>query len=107
VFHRQGEGQGRAARAGEAPATGRRAPGNGRRIGHRAVWRCRGLGQLARAHALLRGILPTMPTSEIAHVLAWDEALIDQDFDTLVSLSSDDVEVGDAGGAAQGHAALL
>jgi ketosteroid isomerase-like protein len=48
-----------------------------------------------------------MTTSEIATVLAWHDALNDQDFDTLVSLSSDDVEVGDAGGAAQGHAALL
>ena len=28
------------------------------------------------------------------------------DLDTLVSLSSDDIEIGDAGGAAQGHAAL-
>jgi len=48
-----------------------------------------------------------MTTSEIATVLAWHDALNDQDFDTLVSLSSDDVEVGDAHGAAQGHAALL
>ncbi len=48
-----------------------------------------------------------MTTSEIATVLAWHDALNDQDLDTLVSLSSDDVEVGDAGGAAQGHAALL
>jgi ketosteroid isomerase-like protein len=48
-----------------------------------------------------------MTTSEIATVLAWHDALNEQDFDTLVLLSSDDVEVGDANGAAQGHAALL
>jgi ketosteroid isomerase-like protein len=48
-----------------------------------------------------------MTTSEIATVLAWHDALNEQDFDTLVALSSDDIEVGDAGGAAQGHAALL
>jgi ketosteroid isomerase-like protein len=48
-----------------------------------------------------------MTTSEIATVLAWHDALNEQDFDTLVSLSSDDIEVGDAEGAAQGHDALL
>jgi hypothetical protein len=48
-----------------------------------------------------------MSTSEIATVLAWHDALNERDFDTLVSLSSDDIEVGDANGAAQGHAALL
>lgn len=47
-----------------------------------------------------------MTTSEIATVLAWHDALNEQDFDTLVSLSSDDIDVGDASGAAQGHAAL-
>lgn len=47
-----------------------------------------------------------MTTSEIATVLAWHDALNDDDLDTLISLSSDDIEVGDAGGAAQGHAAL-
>jgi ketosteroid isomerase-like protein len=48
-----------------------------------------------------------MTTSEIATVLAWHDALNEQDFDTLLALSSDDIEVGDATGAAQGHAALL
>ena len=48
-----------------------------------------------------------MTTSEIATVLAWHDALNEQDFDTLVTLSSDDIDVGDAKGAAQGHAALL
>ncbi len=48
-----------------------------------------------------------MTTSEIATVLAWHDALNERDFDTLVALSSDDIEVGDAKGAAQGHAALL
>jgi ketosteroid isomerase-like protein len=49
----------------------------------------------------------TMSTSEIATVLAWHDAFNDHDFDTLVALSSDDIEVGDRKGAAQGHAALL
>jgi ketosteroid isomerase-like protein len=48
-----------------------------------------------------------MTTSEIATVLAWHDALNEQDLDTLVALSSDDIEVGDATGAAQGHEALL
>lgn len=47
-----------------------------------------------------------MSTSEIATVLAWHDALSAADLDTLVALSSDDVEIGDAHGAAQGHAAL-
>jgi hypothetical protein len=48
-----------------------------------------------------------MTTSEIATVLAWHDALNAQDFETLVALSSDDIEVGDSSGAAQGHAALV
>lgn len=48
-----------------------------------------------------------MTISEIATALAWLDALNDKDFDTLVSLSSDDVEIGDVDGAAQGHAGLL
>jgi SnoaL-like domain len=47
-----------------------------------------------------------MTTSEIATVLAWNDALDEGDLDTLVSLSSDDIEFGDAHGAAQGHEAL-
>jgi hypothetical protein len=47
-----------------------------------------------------------MTTSEIATVLAWHDALSDADLDTLVALSSDDIDIGDAHGAAQGHAAL-
>jgi len=47
-----------------------------------------------------------MTTSEIATVLAWHDALNASDVDTLIALSSDDIEVGDAHGAAQGHAAL-
>jgi len=47
-----------------------------------------------------------MSTSEIATVLAWHDALSSADLDTLVSLSSRDVEIGDAHGARQGHAAL-
>ena len=47
-----------------------------------------------------------MSTSEIATVLAWHDALNTADLDTLISLSSDDIEIGDAGGAAQGHSAL-
>ncbi|ADT97198.1 MULTISPECIES: nuclear transport factor 2 family protein [Mycolicibacterium] len=47
-----------------------------------------------------------MTTSELATVLAWHDALNAADMDTLLSLSSEDIEIGDAGGAAQGHAAL-
>jgi ketosteroid isomerase-like protein len=47
-----------------------------------------------------------MTTSEIATVLAWHDALNTADLDTLVALSSDDIEVGDAHGAGQGHDAL-
>lgn len=47
-----------------------------------------------------------MSTSEIATVLAWHDALNTGDLDTLVSLSSDDIEIGDSSGAAQGHTAL-
>jgi len=47
-----------------------------------------------------------MSTSEIATVLAFHDALSNADVDTLLSLASDDIEIGDAHGAAQGHAAL-
>src|SRR6185312_12750983 len=47
-----------------------------------------------------------MTTSEIATVLAWHDALNASDLDTLVSLSSDDIDIGDAHGASQGHQAL-
>jgi hypothetical protein len=47
-----------------------------------------------------------MTTSEIATVLAWHDALNEQDLDTLIQVSSDDIEFGDANGAGQGHAAL-
>ena len=48
----------------------------------------------------------TMTTSEIATVLAWHDALNSSDLDTLVALSSDDIDIGGADGAAQGHEAL-
>ena len=47
-----------------------------------------------------------MTTSEKATVLAWHDALNARDLDTLLELCSDDIEIGDARGAAQGHAAL-
>jgi ketosteroid isomerase-like protein len=47
-----------------------------------------------------------MTTSEIATVLAWHDALNTADIETLATLSSDDIEMGDAHGAAQGHEAL-
>ena len=47
-----------------------------------------------------------MTTSEIATVLAWHDALNAGDIDTLVALSSDDIDVGDVHGAIQGHEAL-
>lgn len=59
---------------------------------------------MARPHASLD--LQAMTTSEIATVLAWHDALNSADIETLTALSSDDIEVGDAHGAAQGHDAL-
>ncbi|GFG73577.1 nuclear transport factor 2 family protein [Mycobacterium botniense] len=47
-----------------------------------------------------------MTTSEIATVLAWHDALNAVDLDTLVALSSDDIEFGDSHGAGQGHDSL-
>ncbi|MFD4293414.1 nuclear transport factor 2 family protein [Rhodococcus sp. NPDC058505] len=47
-----------------------------------------------------------MSTSEIATVLAWHDALNSDDIDTLLALSSDDVEIADAEGAGQGLGAL-
>jgi hypothetical protein len=47
-----------------------------------------------------------MTTSEIATVLAWHDALNAFDIETLVALSSDDIDIGDVHGAAQGHDAL-
>jgi ketosteroid isomerase-like protein len=47
-----------------------------------------------------------MTTSEIATVLAWHDALNAADIETLEALSSDDIEMGDAHGGAQGHEAL-
>jgi hypothetical protein len=47
-----------------------------------------------------------MTTSEIATVLAWHDALNTADLQTLEALSSDDIDIGDAHGAAQGHKAL-
>ncbi|ANI37721.1 hypothetical protein MYVA_0457 [Mycolicibacterium vaccae 95051] len=52
------------------------------------------------------GTFAIMTVSEMATVLAWHDALNAADFDTLESLSSEDIEIGDADGAAQGHAAL-
>lgn len=48
-----------------------------------------------------------MSTSEIATVLAWHDALNAADYDTLLKLSSDDVEIATPDRAAQGHQALL
>lgn len=47
-----------------------------------------------------------MTTSEIATVLAWHDALNSSDLATLEALSSDDIDIGEAHGAAQGHQAL-
>ena len=48
-----------------------------------------------------------MTISEMATVLAWHDALNAGDTDTLLKLSSPDIEIGDPHGAAQGYAALL
>src|ERR1700739_812555 len=63
-------------------------------------------GPYASLAAGVHGNLLTMTTSEIATVLAWHDALNASDLDTLVALSSDDIDIGDAHGAAQGHDAL-
>ncbi|MCX5043370.1 nuclear transport factor 2 family protein [Aldersonia sp. NBC_00410] len=47
-----------------------------------------------------------MSTSEIATVLAWHDALNTSDVETLLELSSDDVELGGPQGASQGISAL-
>jgi ketosteroid isomerase-like protein len=47
-----------------------------------------------------------MTVSEIATVLAWHDALNARDLETLVDLSTGDIDVGDAEGAVQGHNAL-
>ena len=47
-----------------------------------------------------------MTTSEIATVLARHDALNEGDLDTLIQVSSDDIEFGDTSGAGQGHEAL-
>lgn len=47
-----------------------------------------------------------MSTSEIATVLAWHDALNEHDVDTLLSLCTDDVELGGSEGARQGKPAL-
>jgi ketosteroid isomerase-like protein len=47
-----------------------------------------------------------MTTSEIATVLAWHDALNAADIETLIALSSDDIDIADAHGAQQGHEAL-
>ncbi|UXA18477.1 nuclear transport factor 2 family protein [Mycobacterium sp. SMC-4] len=47
-----------------------------------------------------------MTTTEMATVLAWHDALNAGDIDTLLELSTLDIDIGDADGAAQGQAAL-
>ena len=42
-----------------------------------------------------------MTTSEIATGLAWHDALNEQDLDTLIQVSSDDVGLGNAAGTGQ------
>src|ERR1700722_3474044 len=63
------------------------------------------MAEMARAHSFLapRGTFHTMTTSEIATVLAWHDALNASDLDTLMALSRDHIEVGDAHGARLGH----
>lgn len=47
-----------------------------------------------------------MSTSEIATVLAWHDALNEKNIDTLIDLSTDDIEIAESDGAAQGLDAL-
>lgn len=68
-----------------------------------------GYGKMAGSHAAVaaaHGNFQTMTTSEIATVLAWHDALNAADIETLVALSTDDIDIGDAHGAVQGHDAL-
>ena len=81
----------------------------GRRYRHRGVRRRRRVAKVAGSHTAVArgdGNLQAMTTSEIATVLAWHDALNTSDLDTLATLSSDDIDMGDAHGAAQGHEAL-
>src|ERR1700739_469332 len=48
-----------------------------------------------------------MTVSEIATVLAWHDALNARDLDTLVELSTGDIDIYDPGQPMQGHVALL
>ncbi|MFM1724380.1 MULTISPECIES: nuclear transport factor 2 family protein [Rhodococcus] len=47
-----------------------------------------------------------MRISEIATILAWHDALNSSDIDTLLAVSSDDIELAGSEGAAQGLTAL-
>lgn len=90
-------------------AAGDGAPTLGCRHRHRAVGGCRGMAKMAGSHAAVaaaHGNFQTMTTSEIATVLAWHDALNAADIETLVALSTDDIDIGDAHGAVQGHDAL-
>ncbi len=107
--HEHGKGSRGAARRRHRAAAGDGATSAGRRYRHRGVRRRRRLAKVAGPNAALakaHGNLQTMTTSEIATVLAWHDALNASDLDTLVALSSDDIDIGDAHGAAQGHEAL-
>src|SRR6201993_2431746 len=99
-----------AARRRRRVAAGARAPRSGRRHRYRVLRRRHGVAKLAGPYASLTGAehgnLLTMSTSEIATVLAWHDALNASDLETLVALSTDDIDIGDAHGAAQGHEAL-
>ncbi|EAY58767.1 hypothetical protein TBCG_00328 [Mycobacterium tuberculosis C] len=67
------------------------------------------MAKMAGSHAAVaaaHGNFQTMTTSEIATVLAWHDALNAADIETLVALSTDDIDIGDAHGAVQGHDAL-
>lgn len=73
-------------------------------LGDAGVWQ-----KMAGSHAAVaaaHGNFQTMTTSEIATVLAWHDALNAADIETLVALSTDDIDIGDAHGAVQGHDAL-
>src|SRR3984885_3683688 len=87
-----------AARRRGPPATGTGPASPVRRHRHRGIRRHVNMAELARAHAFLapRGTFHTMTTSEMATVLAWEDALNASDVDTLLALSSDALEGGDA-----------
>src|SRR5262245_57613796 len=110
LLARARQGQRGPARRGRRAAVGDVAANRDRRHRHPGIRRRRRMAELVGPYASLaaepHGNFQTMTTSEIATVLAWQDALAAADIETLAALSSDDIEMGDAQGAQQGHQTL-